>query len=129
AWREVQQVLDEELSRLDDKLRAPLVLCYLEGKTHEEAARLLGRPVGSMSWLLARALGALRARLTHRGLSLPSAVPALLLLLNQGDGVPGWLVDATAKAASLLAAGAALHGVVSAPVSRLARRSRGGLPA
>src|SRR5262249_7605305 len=50
AWRGVQAALDEEINRLDEKHRAPLVLCYLEGKTHQEAARQLGCPLGSMSW-------------------------------------------------------------------------------
>jgi len=42
VWRDLRPILDEELDKLADKYRAPLVLCYLEGKTHEEAAQQLG---------------------------------------------------------------------------------------
>src|SRR5262249_24456728 len=48
GWEEVRQVPDAELGRLPDKYRAPLVLCYLEGKTNEAAAQELGWPTGSM---------------------------------------------------------------------------------
>ncbi len=66
--QELREVLDKELDRLPEKYRAPLVLCYLEGRTNEEAARLLNCPIGSMSNRLARGRGLLRARLTRYGL-------------------------------------------------------------
>ena len=52
--------LEEELQRLPERHRVPLVLCYLEGKTNVEAADLLGCPRGSMSARLAQARERLR---------------------------------------------------------------------
>src|SRR5207253_996090 len=37
-WRELRQVLHEEMGRLPERYRLPLILCYLEGQTQEEAA-------------------------------------------------------------------------------------------
>jgi RNA polymerase sigma factor (sigma-70 family) len=68
--RDLNRVLDDELRQLPEKYRAPVVLCYLEGHTHEEAARELGWPAGSISRRLERARTLLRQRLVHRGVSL-----------------------------------------------------------
>ncbi len=68
--RDVRRVIDDELLRLPEKYRAPVVLCDLEGHTREEAARRLGWPTGSMSRRLDRARTLLRRRLTHRGLAI-----------------------------------------------------------
>src|SRR5262249_7047902 len=64
---EALAMLDDEVARLPEKFRAPLVLCYFEGRTHEEAARRLAWPVGTVRSRMARARDLLRARLTRRG--------------------------------------------------------------
>jgi RNA polymerase sigma factor (sigma-70 family) len=64
---ETHALLHEELQRLPRKYRDVLILCYLQGKTHEEAARALGYPAGSMSRHLSRARERLRQRLMARG--------------------------------------------------------------
>jgi RNA polymerase sigma factor (sigma-70 family) len=74
--RELMGVLDEELARLPQRYRAPLVLCYLEGKTRDEAAQQLRCPLGTLKHRLEEARSCLRSRLERRGLGMPAALLA-----------------------------------------------------
>lgn len=108
ASNEVRGVLDEELQRLPEKYRAPLILCYLAGKTNEEAARELGCPRGSMAWRLDQARSLLRDRLVRRGIAVPAVALAALLAEHASAAVPTTLVAGTLQHAVLVAAGQAL---------------------
>src|SRR5256714_1844554 len=88
-WRDLQHVLDEELSRLPDKYRSVIVLCDLEGKTRKEAARQLGVPEGTLAGQLARARVMLAKRLAQRGVGLSGgALAAVLSQKVASAGVP-----------------------------------------
>jgi polysaccharide export outer membrane protein len=70
---ELRLTIHEELSRLPDKYRLPIVLCYWEGLTHEETADRLALPVGTVKTRLVRGRNVLRGRLNRHGLSVESA--------------------------------------------------------
>src|SRR5262249_18164379 len=116
-WRDLRPVLDEEVNRLPAKLRRPFVLCYLEGKTNEQAARELGCPLGTVISPLARGRQRLRGRLARRGLAICGGLSlAGLCRAEAAAALPGPLVLRTIKAAVLMAAGKAVTGGISAPV-------------
>ncbi|OAI50285.1 hypothetical protein AYO44_05725 [Planctomycetaceae bacterium SCGC AG-212-F19] len=111
AWADVRGVLDDELSRLPSKYRAPLLLCYLEGKSNEEAAEQLGWPAGTVKSRLSRGRDRLRARLTQRGLTLSAELLVLLLAQNALAAMPAPLTESIINAALLIAAGQASGGL------------------
>ncbi len=78
-WDEARSAIDEELSRLSRPLREPLVLCYLQGRTRDEAAKALGWSLATLKRRLERGRKVLRARLTRRGLALTALGAAIAL--------------------------------------------------
>jgi RNA polymerase sigma factor (sigma-70 family) len=124
---DLQLVLDEEVNRLPEKYRAPVLLCYWAGKTNEQAAQELGCPKGTILSRLARARDILRTRLTRRGLTLSAGMLGPVLSQNASAAALTPLVESTVRAAVLLAAGnVAAAGAISV---RVAAMMEGGLKA
>jgi RNA polymerase sigma factor (sigma-70 family) len=121
AWRELQPVLDAQIDRLPEKYRTVFILCYLEGKTNEEAARELGCPKGTVLSRLSRARDHLRKWLGQRGVALAAA--PLALLSEQAHRlleVSPVLVHATVHLAILAPVGRLAAGLAQSPAVELA---------
>jgi RNA polymerase sigma factor (sigma-70 family) len=101
---EAERVLHEELGRLPARYRDPLVLCYLEGRTRDEAARALRCPLGTLKERLTRARELLHARLVRRGVAPATALAAHLLTEAAGTAA---VAEPLARATVAAAAGAA----------------------
>jgi RNA polymerase sigma factor (sigma-70 family) len=99
SWREVCVILHEELDRLPDLHRQPLISCYLEGLTRDEAAAQLGRTAGSVKKSLERGRELLRKRLTRRGVTLSAGLLAAVADSAKAGMSPG-LVRATIECAA-----------------------------
>src|SRR5436309_10997588 len=78
AWQEMLGILDHELGRLSDRYRVPLVLCYLEGRTQDEAAGQLGWSLSTLRRRLAQGRRLLEARLRGRGVMLSAVLAGLV---------------------------------------------------
>jgi RNA polymerase sigma factor (sigma-70 family) len=117
--RELQAALDEEISRLPPKYRAPIILCCLEGRSRDEAAHCLGWPLAAVKDRLERGRERLRARLARRGVLLATALTSAWLL--EGEALAGLSPHAIARDALLLATGqATLAGLLPPHVAELA---------
>jgi RNA polymerase sigma factor (sigma-70 family) len=103
ACRELECILVEEVHALAEKYRTPILLCYWEGLTNEEAARRLGWPMGTVKTRLLKARQLLHKRLTRRGVSL--SVGAIITLLASGGGDAAMPPSLTAGAVSAVLGG------------------------
>jgi RNA polymerase sigma factor (sigma-70 family) len=108
TWREVRAALHEELTRLPERYRAALVMCYLESKTQDQAATQLGMAKSTLKVRLERGKELLRARLVRRGLGLAALLVAgtWQAPLASASFRPT-LISATVKAACLSVVGQA----------------------
>jgi RNA polymerase sigma factor (sigma-70 family) len=105
---EARTLVDEEVQRLPEKYRTPVLLCYFQGKTYAEAARLLAVPAGTVATRLLRARERLRSRLVRRGLTLSAAALAGALTQSGASAaLPAALVAATASGCAAEAGGTA----------------------
>ncbi len=105
ARRELDAVLDEELHQLPTRYRAPLLLCYLEGETQDQAARHLGWSLRTLQRRLEQGRERLRTRLARRGLMLSTAL--LVSGLSQKVAsvtAAARLAESTVRAATVFAA-------------------------
>jgi RNA polymerase sigma factor (sigma-70 family) len=102
---ELREVIVDELGRLPDDYKRPIVLCYLDGLTHQEAARRLDWPVGTVKVRLVRGRRILRERLERRRVSLGAALLLLLRPDQRARAVTEPLVESTTRVMSLDAAG------------------------
>ncbi len=114
--RENRWELCEELDRLPERFRAPIVLCHFEGLTVELAAAQLDLPVRTVQRRLSEGRERLRQRLMRLGLAPASGAPAFGPVAEATSG--SW-IDATVRAAAGLAAGRPVGAVASATVAAL----------
>lgn len=116
--RELSAILDEELSKLGSRYRVPLVLCYFEGQTQDQAARSCGWSRATLVRRLERGRELLKARLVRRGVGLPAALlPLLLSPESVSASLPPLLIRSTIDAALAVVTG---HQVPSTAATVLA---------
>jgi RNA polymerase sigma factor (sigma-70 family) len=119
---ELESLVDEELHRLPEKYRLPLILCDLEGRTRSDVARQLTCAEGTLSSRLARGRELLGKRLARRGLSVSAAALSLIYSQSANAAIPSVLLSETVQAGLKLAAGSSMTAIgLSAPVAGLTR--------
>src|SRR5437763_340110 len=74
TWAELRALLHAELAEIPERFRGPLVLCYLEGLTQDEAAQRLGWTAATVKGRLQRGRQMLRRRLERRGVALTAVL-------------------------------------------------------
>lgn len=114
--------LAEEVDRLPEKYRTAIVLCYLQGKTYEEAAQAIGCPKGTLSIRLRRARQRLQSRLARRGLAPDGLAAGTALTCSTTEAaLPAPLAQSAVAAAVALARGGGTAGLVSATALSLSQ--------
>ncbi|MCI0642046.1 MAG: hypothetical protein L0Y70_23460 [Gemmataceae bacterium] len=120
-WHDLRPLIDQELGRLPDIYRAPILLCDLEGKSIKDATRHLGWPQGTLAGRLARGRKLLAQRLARRGLVFSGGTLSATLAQHASAALTPTLAHAAAAAAVRFATGATAGPAVSAAVLALAK--------
>ncbi len=114
-----ESLLHAEIGQLPERFRAPVILCYLEGRTYDEAAQVLRCPVGTITSRLAAARERLRRRLERLGLASLAAPTGLSLdTATAPAAVPAQLIDLTIQEVVRISAGR----LATTDVAKLAQR-------
>ncbi len=117
---DLESSIHEEVDRLPEKYRAPIVLCDMEGRTHQEAARSLGWPIGTVKSRQAQARELIRSRLVRRGFGLAVASGvAATLSRTASAAVPRSLARSTVSAGMRWSARVSMGSGISAGVLTL----------
>lgn len=120
---EEQAALDEELTKLPERVRGPLILHYLQEKTAPEIAAELGLSVPAVEGRLRRGLRDLRVRLVKRGIGLSAVLAAANAVVRPAEAaVSPALVASTVSACSAAAVGATLPALITSEATQLAAR-------
>jgi RNA polymerase sigma factor (sigma-70 family) len=114
GWSDLRGVIDEELRRLPEIYRLPLLLCDLEGQSIKAATRQLGWPQGTLAGRLSRGRNLLARRLTRRGIGVPAAALAGWMAAEAAAGVPPALRADALRTAMGDGTGQAVTGSVAA---------------
>lgn len=125
VWAELAPILDDELSRLSDKYRLPLLLCDLEGSTQKQAASELGLPEGTVSTRLIKARELLARQLNRRGLTLSAGTLAVLLAENTASAsLPeAWIATTLHTTNSLTTGGMTAQSLSTSKIATLAQEA------
>jgi RNA polymerase sigma factor (sigma-70 family) len=122
TWDELRRVMHEELGQLPERFREPLVLCFLEGNTQDEAAARLRLSKGTLKRRLEQGRALLRERLVRRGVGPAGVLLAAVWPTAEATALPPAVVSSTVKAATAVAAGSAAARAISAEVAALTER-------
>lgn len=119
ADEETLTLIHDEICKLPEKFRQPLILCCLEGLTRESAAEQLGWSQGSLKGRLERARAMLQTRLRQRGVAYSITTLSAVLAQQAVAEVPATLAGSTVNTLTMALGQHLVGGVVSSEVGAL----------